>query len=159
MSEADGDAFDWMGLIADRKIVEAMEEGLFKNLPGAGKPLYLSINPFEPPGMRAVNRVLSNNRVLPPWLVLENEIEASRAETLAVLERWEASAEGVRQKVDFARRRSEARCGYERLMQSTNELVRKYNSSKPFVHRSSIGFMTKHRLAEFDERYGVDESE
>src|SRR4051794_33283893 len=90
MSETDGDAFDWMGLVAERKIVEAMEEGLFDNLPGAGKPLDLSINPFEPPGMRAVNRLLSNTRLLPPWLVLEKEIDASRTATLAVLDRWEA---------------------------------------------------------------------
>jgi len=157
MSEADGDAFDWMGLIADRKILEAMEEGLFKNLPGAGRPLDLSVNPFESPSMRTVNRVLSNNRVLPPWLALEKEIDASRTAALAVLERWEATVD--RLDVDFLRRRDEARSAYERHMRRTNDLVQKYNASKPFAHRSAIGFMTKHRLAEFDERYGVDESE
>src|SRR3569833_1997319 len=133
MSDANGDSLDWIGIIAERKIVEAMEDGLFDNLPGAGKPLDLSINPFEPPGMRTVNRLLSHNKVLPPWLALEKEIEASRAATLATLARWEASVDSLRGDVDYAVYRSEARSAYEQHMRHTNDLVSKYNMSNPFV--------------------------
>jgi DnaJ family protein C protein 28 len=154
MAEDAGDSLVWTEAVAERKIKEAMEEGLFDNLPGAGKPLDLTENPFEPPGMAAVNRLLKNNNVLPAWLLLEKEIEASRAAALAVLARWEASVEGLRAAPDYARFRSDARSAYERHMRHTNDLILKYNYSNPFVYRSMIPFMIKRRLAEFDEMYG-----
>ena len=43
---------DVWNLIAGRKIREAMEEGAFDHLDGAGKPLDLSENPFEDPSDR-----------------------------------------------------------------------------------------------------------
>src|SRR6185437_5305507 len=95
MAEDAGDSLVWTEAVAERKIKEAMEEGLFDNLPGAGKPLDLTENPFEPPGMAAVNRLLKNNNVLPAWLLLEKEIEAARAAALAVLARWEANVDGL----------------------------------------------------------------
>ena len=51
VSEDLGDNPDWMAGIAERKIQDAIEDGLFDNLPGRGQPLDLSVNPFEPPGM------------------------------------------------------------------------------------------------------------
>lgn len=153
-----GDHPDWIAGIAERKIQDAIEEGLFDNLPGRGKPLDLSVNPFEPPGMGAINRLLKHNKVLPPWVLLEQEIEASRALALASLARWEASEPGLRGLPEFARLRAAAREVYEKQLKQTNDLILKYNCSSPFAFRAPIPFMLKRRLRDFDEQYGTDEA-
>ncbi len=149
------DVPDWTAGIAERKIQDAIEEGLFDNLPGRGKPLDLSVNPFEPPGMGAINRMLQHNKVLPPWLLLEKEIEASRALALATLARWQASEPGLRSTPDYARARDAARTAYARHLHQTNDLVLKYNYSNPFAFRSPLPMATKTRLREFDAAYGT----
>ena len=150
-----GDNPDWTAGIAERKIQDAIDEGLFDNLPGRGKPLDLSTNPFEAPGMGAVNRLLKHNKVLPLWLLLEQEIEASRALALATLARWEASEPGLRGGADYSRLRASAREAYARHLKQTNDMILKYNYSSPFAYRSPVPFMLKRRLEEFDELYGA----
>jgi hypothetical protein len=54
--------------IAERKIREALEEGAFDHLEGAGKPLDLSENPFEDPSDRMAYRLLKNNGFAPAWI-------------------------------------------------------------------------------------------
>ena len=63
-------------LVAERKIQEAMEEGAFDHLEGAGKPLDLTENPFEDPSERLGNRLLKNNGLAPGWIEEAKEIEA-----------------------------------------------------------------------------------
>ena len=149
---------DWTAGIAERKIQEAIEEGLFENLPGKGRPLDLRINPFEPPGMGAINRLLRHNKVLPMWVMLEQEIEAGRALALATLARWEAAEPGLRDSRDYAKARAAAREAYERHMRQTNDMILKYNCSSPFALRSPVPMMLKTRLREFDARYGSGSS-
>lgn len=67
---------DACALIAERKIQEAMEEGAFDCLEGAGKPLDLSENPFEDPSDRMAHRLLKNNGFAPDWIEEAREIEA-----------------------------------------------------------------------------------
>ena len=43
---------DAWNIIAERKILEGMEEGAFDDLEGAGKPLDLREDPFEDPSER-----------------------------------------------------------------------------------------------------------
>jgi hypothetical protein len=62
--------------IAERKIREALEEGAFDQLEGAGKPLDLSENPFEDPSLRMAHRLLKNNGFAPGWIEEAREIEA-----------------------------------------------------------------------------------
>lgn len=150
---------DWMAGIAERKIQDAIDDGLFDNLPGRGQPLDLSTNPFEPPGMGAINRLLKHNRVLPPWLMIEREIEAGRALALGVLARWEASEVNLRETPQYSAFRAKAREAYARHLKETNDLILKYNYSSPFQFRTQIPFLQKRRLAEFDAQYGTDEKE
>lgn len=63
-------------LIAERKIQEAMEEGVFDHLEGMGKPLDLSENPFEDPSERIAHQLLKNNGFAPGWIEEAKEIEA-----------------------------------------------------------------------------------
>ena len=61
--------------IADRKIREAMDEGAFEHLEGAGRPLDLTENPFEDPSLRMAHRLLKNNGFAPAWIEEGKEIE------------------------------------------------------------------------------------
>jgi hypothetical protein len=65
--------------IAERKILEAMEEGTFDKLQGAGRPLDLSENPFEDPSLRMAHRLLRNNGFAPPWVEERKELERDSA--------------------------------------------------------------------------------
>jgi len=148
---------DWASVIAERKIQEAIDEGLFNNLPGRGKPIDLTVNPFEAPGMGAINRMLKHNKVLPIWLTVEKEIETSRALALAVLARWEASELELREDSRYPELRQLARDAYHKHMRETNDLILKFNVSSPFALRAPIPFMMKRRLKEFDELYGASD--
>jgi hypothetical protein len=62
--------------IADRKIREALEEGAFDCLEGAGKPLNLDEDPFVDPSLRMAHRLLRNNGFAPAWIEEGREIDA-----------------------------------------------------------------------------------
>ena len=50
-------ALEW---IAERKIAEAVSQGEFDNLPGAGRPLELDDDALIPEDMRMAHRILKN---------------------------------------------------------------------------------------------------
>lgn len=62
-------------LIAERKIREAMEDGVFEHLDGAGQPLDLTENPYEDPSLRMAHKVLKNNGFAPAWIEEGKEID------------------------------------------------------------------------------------
>lgn len=47
-------------IIAERRIEEAVAQGLFDNLPGAGQPLDLDDDPLVQPEARMARRILKN---------------------------------------------------------------------------------------------------
>ncbi len=63
-------------------IDEAVRQGLFDNLPGAGRPLDLSDedNPFVPDDLRVAYRLLRNAGFALPWMEDRKDIERKRAE-------------------------------------------------------------------------------
>jgi DnaJ family protein C protein 28 len=65
----------WESLI-DQKIREAMEQGEFDDLPGKGKPIDTSENPFEDPEMRLAHRVLRNAGFAPSWIEERKDIDS-----------------------------------------------------------------------------------
>jgi DnaJ homolog subfamily C member 28 len=54
--------------IADRKIREAMEAGVFDNLPSRGRPIHLDVNPFEDPLLAMAHHLLRVNGFAPAWM-------------------------------------------------------------------------------------------
>lgn len=60
-------------------MAKAMERGEFDNLEGAGKPLNLSENPFEPNELHMVHKILKDNGFAPYWIELGKEIDILRA--------------------------------------------------------------------------------
>ena len=62
-------------LIADRKIREAMEDGEFDALEGAGRPLSFEENPYEDPALRMAHHILKNNGFAPAWIEEGKDID------------------------------------------------------------------------------------
>src|SRR5437773_2763589 len=65
----------WESLI-DQKIREAIEQGEFDDLPGKGKPVDTSENPFEDPEMRLAHRMLRNAGFAPSWIEERKDIDS-----------------------------------------------------------------------------------
>ncbi len=61
--------------IAERRIVEAIREGAFDDLPGAGQPLKLEDDSHLPEDLRMVYKILKNAGFVPPEVALQKEIE------------------------------------------------------------------------------------
>lgn len=64
-----------------------MEEGEFDNLPGKGRPVDLTENPFEDPELRMVHRLLRNAGFAPAWIEARKDIEAQFELARKILER------------------------------------------------------------------------
>ena len=79
---------DWESWI-DQEIREAQERGKFDNLPGRGKPIDLTPNPFAQ-GQDLAFKILKDAGYAPEWIELDKairmKIERARA---ALVRRWE----------------------------------------------------------------------
>ncbi len=60
--------------IAENRILEAIDNGLFDNLRGKGQPLKFEDESHIPPELRMAYRILKNADCLPPELELRKEI-------------------------------------------------------------------------------------
>jgi hypothetical protein len=60
--------------IVERRIAEAMEQGQFDALPGAGRPLDLDDDPLVAPDLRTAYRILKNAGYVPDEVRLLTEI-------------------------------------------------------------------------------------
>ena len=65
---------DFFQRIAENRILEALEAGLFNNLPGRGKPLPLEDDSHIPPELRMAYKIMKNADCLPPELEVRKEI-------------------------------------------------------------------------------------
>ena len=64
--------------LIEELIQEGMDNGLFDNLPGKGKPLNLNKNPYAA-DMELANELLKENDLPPVWILQRNEILAKMA--------------------------------------------------------------------------------
>jgi DnaJ family protein C protein 28 len=64
---------EWRDLV-ERRIREAMADGVFDNLPGEGQPLDLSRNPYLDPSLELAYSLLKNNGYSPEWIARDKEI-------------------------------------------------------------------------------------
>ena len=65
---------DFFQRVAENRILEAMEAGLFDNLEGRGLPLKLEDDSHIPPELRMAYKILKNADCLPPELELRREV-------------------------------------------------------------------------------------
>jgi len=66
--------------IAERRIEKAIRDGVFDDLPGAGKPLKLEDDSHVPEDLRIAYKILKNANFVPPEVSLRKEI--AKAEDL-----------------------------------------------------------------------------
>jgi hypothetical protein len=71
-------------ILAEQRIADAIRRGELDDLPGAGRPLDLTDEPFVSGEQRMVNRILANAGVAPPEIGLRKELAALRAELAAL---------------------------------------------------------------------------
>ncbi|OJX44771.1 MAG: hypothetical protein BGO78_07120 [Chloroflexi bacterium 44-23] len=62
-------------LIAEQKILEAIQTGVFDNLSGEGKPIQWKENVFAPDEWRMAFDIFQQNGYLLPWMEKRREIE------------------------------------------------------------------------------------
>ena len=60
--------------IAEERIQQAQEDGVFDNLPGRGKPLKLEDDSFVPEDLRLTYKILKNSNCLPVEVELRKQI-------------------------------------------------------------------------------------
>ena len=65
---------DIFARIAERRILEAIENGEFNNLEGMGKPLTFADETMISEDLRMAYRILKNAGCIPPELELRNEV-------------------------------------------------------------------------------------
>ena len=66
---------DAIRYIAERRIAEAEEDGVFDNLPGTGKPLQLEDDSLIPEDLRMAYKVLKNAGYLPEEVQQRKDIQ------------------------------------------------------------------------------------
>jgi hypothetical protein len=65
---------DFFSKIAERRIMEAIENGEFENLEGKGKPFSFEDETWIPEDLRIAYRILKNAGCIPPELEFRNEV-------------------------------------------------------------------------------------
>jgi len=98
----------WQRIVENRLAV-AVDEGLFDNLAGKGKPLVWEDEAFVPPAWRVAFHLLSQSGLAPVWIMLEAEIRkdheaASHAFSRAVTGLEKDDPECARAAQQFSRR-------------------------------------------------------
>lgn len=96
-------------LIVERRLMEAFADGLFDDLPGAGRPLQWDDETLVPPTWRAAFHLLTQSGLAPEWIMLDGEIrkdlqEARRSYARAAAGLNESDPECARAIEHLARR-------------------------------------------------------
>jgi len=116
--------------IAERRIVEAIREGAFDDLPGAGQPLKLEDDSHLPEDLRMVYKILKNAGFVPPEVALQKEIETLE-DVLAGMEDTRAKYRQLKKlnflitKLNMLRRTS---TGLEKCQHYEKKLVERFGS-------------------------------
>src|SRR5262245_41914742 len=69
---------DYLHRLVEERIQKAREEGVFDNLPGAGKPLHLDDDSAVPEDLRLTYKILKNSNCLPVEIELRKQILSLR---------------------------------------------------------------------------------
>ncbi len=142
-------------IIAERKIEEAMEEGAFDNLPGAGKPLPMDEEWFVPPEMRPAIRLLKSAGVLPDWLERAREIERMREECARLWRIAELEYPRASQSTEerYACWHAETWERIHATIRRVNSLILAYNCTAPTYAPPQIPYRIEQEWTRFCEQF------
>lgn len=120
---------DW-NHIAENQIREAIEQGVFEDLPGKGQPLDLSVGPFEDRLAPTFRRILRDNGATHPLIEARRELEQEMAACRRRLEfAWAARRKGGSEKAwqyEVSR--------YREDVAAVNREIRMYNLRTPIAN-------------------------
>ncbi len=141
--------------VAESRIREAMDQGLFENLVGAGQPL----NGLEHDALAGENwmgfHLLKNGGLLPERLELAREIDLEYAALDRLDRRHAAVVEAARSTGDwvgFAGALRSARQAYERHARAIRARQDRYNIGAGSIAAERPGIWVEHHLARLDAR-------
>ena len=147
--------------IARRKIEEAIEEGVFDNLPGKGQPLEMDDTP-------AHIRILKNANVPPDWIQMHQEIHREKAGCRLLWERVEkeypkrlaAARSATPPPGDpeaprrlFREWLGHARESYLRALRQVNHEILRFNMTAPAIAQGHLPFRIAEEEARFDAAF------
>lgn len=142
---------DWMQIVAERKIQEAMDEGQFANLPGKGKPIRFDDDLSIPVHQRMAAKILRNARALPEWIQTEKDIEREQPRAAALRDQGVPRLLRTIGHAGHTRRRALFRNEFKDAMDLANTLILRYNAIAPEGYRKVyIPFAIRKELQEFD---------
>jgi hypothetical protein len=155
---------NWMGLIAERKIQEGIEEGKFDNLPGKGKPIVFENEMAMPPHLRLANKILKNANVLPDWIQIRKDILAEREEVdrlraRLMREHQNRSARvaalpaGHAASAHFAQWHLQSRDSYLRRLKGINAAILKFSLMAPSTVQPFFPIRIAEEMAAFDAAF------
>jgi DnaJ family protein C protein 28 len=117
--------------IVEEKIQRAIEEGVFDELPGKGRPLKLDEAAFEDPDMRLAHHLLRSSGYTLPWIAgrreIENDIRGARSGLLRSWRRYGAAHAGDLAHGEWRR----ALDAFLRQVEVINARIRDYNLAVP----------------------------
>jgi hypothetical protein len=135
---------DWQGLV-EQRIQEAMEQGLFDNLQGEGKPLNLDEDRFVPDELKMAFRLLRSTGMAPLWVDLNKEIRAD-IERLTRFREHIHSRWSTISAVELEHRRAE----YLARINEINGKIINYNIIAPSSHVHLGTLIVADEMASFD---------
>ncbi|MFM7320028.1 MAG: DUF1992 domain-containing protein [Armatimonadota bacterium] len=143
---------DWIAIVAERKIQEAMDEGKFDRLDGHGKPLRFDDDLSIPAHQRLAAKVLRNARALPEWIQTEKDLEREQARARRLIDESPERLERLARTPSFARQSVRMRSELKDAMDLVNTLLLRYNALAPEGYQRVFApFPIGRELARFDE--------
>jgi hypothetical protein len=141
--------------LIESRIRDAVADGQFDNLKGAGKPLTMT----EEENLAGENwlgfKVLQNGGLLPEWLMLAKEIETDRERLAALDARHAEAVELAASSGNWGGHASSIRSRRDAFESAARELRRKqdqFNHHAPSIHLERPGIWVEHHLARLDAR-------
>jgi hypothetical protein len=120
----------WDRIVED-KIQRAIEEGVFDDLPGKGRPLNLDEAPFEDSDMRLAHHLLRSSGYTLPWIAerqeIENDIRGARSGLLRSWQRYGTAVSSAWAQGEWQR----ALDAFRRQVEAINARIRDYNLVVP----------------------------
>ncbi len=135
---------DWRGLV-EQRILDGMEQGLFDNLRGEGKPLNLDEDQFVPDELKMAFRLLRSTGLAPLWVDLNKEIR----QDIERLHRFRAHIHSIWDQISEIER-THRRREYERRINDINGKIMNYNIVAPSSHVHFGLLLVEDELARFD---------
>jgi DnaJ homolog subfamily C member 28 len=114
----------------EKQIREAMKTGALDNLPGKGKPIDLSENPFEDPDLRTTHRLLRSAGFAPAFIEerkgIDSELESGRKNLSRAWQIYQ-----TKDRMDRGPLWKRAQGEFRELVEALNKRIRLHNLKVP----------------------------